>query len=374
MASISNMVYKLLKYVIWQYAKFREKISPGWIARNSSKIKEWELMAYAFTRSKIGLTGGIIVFINTVLAIIGPLIAWEPYWDYKIIEDPNLKYALPCIPPMCNGKPLLGTDDWGRDILAMSLYGFRISYIISVVVVLLGAPIGIILGLIAGYKGGIVDEILMRITDIFLAFPGLVLAIAFASVLPYRIRVFLEEYPAVKTVLSMLFGLREQEYGQLAALISIWFAMVIVWWPGYARIIRGSVLSVREMPFIEAAKLSGLSTWKILFKHILPNVISPVIVMMTFDLATATLFAASLSFLGLGPQEPVPELGFMISKAGWFFPERSWHVVLFLGIVLLIIALGWNLLGDALRDILDPRTRRAIEFREGKERGGAKRK
>jgi len=236
------------------------------------------------------------------------------------------------------------------------------------VVVVLGAPLGIILGLIAGYKGGVVDEAIMRITDIFLAFPGLVLAIAFASVLPQRIRGALESNSILRAFFAGLFGLREAEYAQIAALLSIWLAMVLVWWPGYARIVRGSVLSIREMPFIEAAKLSGLSTWSILFRHVLPNVISPVLVMMTFDIATATLFAASLSFLGLGPQEPVPELGFLISKAGYYFPERSSHVVAFLGIILLVMALGWNLLGDALRDILDPRTRRAIEYRMEKEK------
>lgn len=359
-------MYKALKSVIWLYAKLREKLSPGWIQKNSSKIREWELMAYAYSKSPIGVIGGVIVLIVFVLAIIGPFIAWEPYWEYKIVYDESLRYNPPCIPPWCTNKPVLGTDEWGRDVAAMSLYGFRISFVISIVVVLLGAPLGIVLGLIAGYKGGIVDEIIMRVTDIFLAFPGLVLAIAFASVLPQRIRGFLEENAVARSALSAIFGLREREYGQLAALVSIWFAMVMVWWPGYARVIRGSVLSVRELPFIEAAKLSGLSTWSILFKHILPNVLSPVIVMMTFDIATATLFAASLSFLGLGPQEPVPELGFLISKAGQFFPERSTHVVIYLGLVLLIMALGWNLLGDALRDILDPRTRRAIEYREEK--------
>ncbi|MGC8983144.1 MAG: ABC transporter permease [Desulfurococcaceae archaeon] len=370
---MANIVYKGLKTVIWAYAKLREKLSPGWIQRNSSRIREWELMAYAFSKSKIGVLGGIIVFINVVLAIVGPMVAWEPYWEYKTTQDLSLWYHPPCMPPDCSGKPLLGTDEWGRDILAMSLYGFRISLVISVVVVLLGAPIGILLGLISGYKGGIVDEAIMRLTDIFMAFPGLVLAIAFASVLPQRIRGALEVNPLMRSFFSALFGLREQEYGQLAALLSIWIAMVIVWWPGYTRIVRGSVLSIREMPFIEAAKLAGLSTWKILVKHILPNVLSPVIVIMTFDLATATLFAASLSFLGLGPQDPVPELGFMISKAGAYFPERSWHVVIYLGTVLLIIALGWNLLGDALRDVLDPRTRRALEFREEEEKKGEKR-
>lgn len=361
-----NPVYKLLRKLIWNYVKLRERLTPGWTQKNASRIKEWELMAYAFSKSKIGVLGASIVFINLLLAVVGPFLAWEPYWEYKTIQDPSLKYLPPCLPPTCSGTPLLGTDEWGRDLLAMSMYGFRISFVISIVVVILGAPIGVLLGLVSGYKGGIVDEAIMRLTDIFLAFPGLILAIAFASVLPQRIRVLLEANPLLRAFVAALFGLRETEYGHLAALLSIWFAMVIVWWPGYARIVRGSVLSVREMPFIEASKLAGLPTLGILFKHVLPNVLSPVIVMMTFDMATATLFAASLSFLGLGPQDPVPELGFMISKAGQYFPERSWHVVIFLGTLLLLIALGWNLLGDAVRDILDPRTRRALEFREEK--------
>ena len=364
-----EMLYKALKRAIWLYASFRERLSPGWITKNSSRIKEWELMAYAYSKSPIGVVGGAIVFIMFILAVIGPFIAWEPYWEYKIVTlGEEYRYRAPCLPPGCSGEPILGTDEWGRDLLAMSLYGIRISFVISIVVVLLGAPLGIILGLLAGYKGGVVDEVIMRVTDVFLAFPGLVLAIAFASVLPQRIRGFLESNSIARAFFAALFGLRETEYGQIAALLSIWFAMVLVWWPGYTRVVRGSVLSVREMPFIEAAKLAGLSTWRILIKHILPNVISPVIVMMTFDIATATLFAAALSFLGLGPHEPVPELGFLISKAGQFFPERSAHVVLYLGALLLIMALGWNLLGDALRDILDPRTRRAIEYRLEKEK------
>jgi len=358
-----NVVYKVLVKFIDFYVMIRNKISSDWASKNSSKIREWKLMAYAFSKSKIGVLGGFIVFTVTLLAIIGPSVAWEPYWVYKSVENPELWLHPPCIPPACNGKPLFGTDEWGRDIIALSLYGFRISYVISIFVVLLGAPLGILLGLIAGYKGGIVDEIIMRLTDIFIAFPGLILSIAFASVLPPRIRGVLEANVLLRNGLSFVFGLRPEEYGQLSALLSVWIAMVIVWWPGYARIVRGSVLSVREQPFVEAAKLVGLSTRKIVLKHILPNVLSPVIVMMTFDLATAALFAAALSFLGLGPQEPVPELGFLISKAGNYFPERSWHVVVYLGFVLLTIALGWNLLGDALRDILDPRTRRAIEFK-----------
>ena len=360
-----KIVYNALVKVIDFYVMIRDKISPEWSTKNSSRVKEWKLMAYAFSRSKIGVLGGLIVFVVTLLAIIGPLLAWEPYWEYRVVENPELWYHPPCIPPWCSGYPLLGTDEWGRDIISLSLYGFRISLVISLFVVFLGAPLGILLGLIAGYKGGLVDEALMRLTDIFIAFPGLILAIAFASVFPQRIRTFLEVNTSLRDFLSFIFGLRPGEYAQLAALLSVWIAMVIVWWPGYARIVRGSTLSVREQPFIEAAKLIGLSTRKILIKHILPNVLSPILVMMTFDLATATLFAAALSFLGLGPQEPVPELGYLISKAGGFFPERTTHIVLYFGAILLIIALGWNLLGDALRDVLDPRTRRSIEFREG---------
>jgi len=358
-----DAVYNLLSKSIDLYVALRDKIDPQWSMRNASRIEEWRLMAYAFSRSYIGILGGLIVFVTIVTAVIGPIIAPQPYWVYPVIENESLRYLPPCIPPICSGGPLLGTDEWGRDLLSMILYGVRISFVISVVIVLLGVPIGILLGLVAGYRGGLVDESIMRLTDMFLAFPGLILAIAFASVMPQRIRDILEASPPLRDFLSAIFGLRPQEYGQLAALISVWVAMVIVWWPGYARIVRGTVLSVREQPFVEAAKLLGLSTSKILYRHILPNIISPIIVMMTFDLATATLAAAALSFLGLGPQEPVPELGYLISKAGQFFPEKSLHVVAIVGSILLIIALGWNLLGDALRDVLDPKTRRSLEFR-----------
>ncbi len=359
---MSESVYNLLSKIIDLYAKSREKVKYGWIQKNISKINEWKLMAYAYSRSYIGLVGGFLVLITVLLAILGPYVSWEEYWDYRAVLEPDLYLRPPCL-SFTGNCPLLGTDEWGRDILAMILYGMRISFVISLLVVVLGVPLGIILGLMAGYKGGIIDEILMRITDMFIAFPGLILSIAFATVLPERIRGLLDTHPALRDFLLGLFALRPQEYSQLAALLSVFSALIIVWWPGYARIVRGSVLSVKEQTFIEAARSLGLSTWRILLKHLLPNIISPILVMATFDLATATLLAASLSFLGLGPQDPVPELGFMISKAGLYFPERSWWIVIADGTVLLLIALGWNLLGDALRDVFDPRTRRAIEVK-----------
>lgn len=359
---MSETAYNVLSGLIERYARLRERIKEGWYQRNISRVNEWKLMAYAFSRSYIGLVGGILVFLIVLLAIIGPYISWEKYWEYRSVLEPERWLRPPCLAFNCN-FPILGTDEWGRDVLAMIFYGMRISFIISLLVVALGVPLGIVLGLLAGYKGGMIDEILMRFTDMFIAFPGLILAIAFATVLPQRIRGLLDTYPILKDSLLGLFALRPQEYGQLSSLLSVFLALIMVWWPSYARIVRGSVLSVKEQTFIEAARSLGLSTWRILIKHIFPNIISPILVMATFDLATATLLAAALSFLGLGPQDPVPELGFMISKAGLYFPERSWWIVVVDGTALLIIALGWNLLGDALRDIFDPRTRRAIEVR-----------
>jgi len=362
-----ELIYNILCLLIDLQVKIIDRIRPGWVLRNSSRINEWKLMAYAYSKSPVGVTGGFLVLILIIMAIIGPVISWEHYGDYPIAYNPELRLQPPTIPPWGDPTksemPLLGTDDWGRDVLAMTLYGIRISFVISILIVSLGVPLGIILGLIAGYKGGTVDEIVMRFTDMFMAFPGLILAIAFATVLPQRIRVLLESYPAIRDVLLYIFALTPQDVGQLSALLSVMFALVLVWWPGYARIVRGTVLSVKEQAFIEAARALGLSTRRILLKHLLPNIMSPILVFSTFDLATAALLAAALSFLGLGPQDPIPELGFMISKAGQFFPERSWWMVMVYGITLLLIAFGWNLLGDSLRDVLDPKTRRAIEVR-----------
>jgi len=368
-----ELVYKALEALINAYVKVIDRLKPGWALRNSSKISEWKLMAYAYSRSPVGLVGGFLVALFTVLAVVGPAISWQHYGEYPVVYDPGLRLKPPTLwgnPNEMGKAPLMGTDDWGRDILAMTLYGIRISFVISLLIVVLGVPLGVLLGLVAGYKGGAIDEAIMRFTDMFMAFPGLVLAIAFATVLPQRIRGFLETYPLIRDALLYVFALTPREVGQLASLLSVVTALVLIWWPGYARIVRGMVLSVREQAFIEVARALGLSTTRILTRHILPNVISPILVMSTFDLATAALLAAALSFLGLGPQDPVPELGFMISKAGQFFPERSWWIVAVYGTVLLLIALGWNLLGDSLRDVLDPKTRRAIEVRSKRGRRG----
>jgi len=328
-----NPIYFVLTSFIELYVFIRSKINEEWPLKNSSKISEWKLMAFAFSQSKIGVFGGLLVTLFVILAIIGPLLAYAKYDYFPVVDNPDYK-LLPPNSELEGKRFILGTDWMGRDILNMIFYGIRISVVISFIVIILGVPLGIILGLLSGYLKGHFDEFIMRLTDIFLAFPGLILAIAFASVLPSRIYEFLESNPYIRDFWLWIFALEPEHSPHLAAIFSLMIALALVWWPGYARIVRASTLSISEQVFIEAAKSLGLSKTKILFKHILPNIIAPVLVLITFDLGTVPLLAAALSFLGLGPTEPVPELGRLISYSGSYFPERSWWIVISVGTVL----------------------------------------
>ncbi|MGC9095662.1 MAG: ABC transporter permease [Infirmifilum sp.] len=360
-----NIFYRLGSWIVDKYAELRDKLEPGWLAKNKSKLVETKLSIYVFTSSKIGLTGLILVMVTLFLAIFGPFIAWEPYNVYPILLRPDLAGKLPHPPcwSNCEGLPWAGTDHYGRDILSLVIRGFRISLVMSIIIVFTSAIIGILLGLLSGYSGGIVDEVIMRFTDMMLAFPGLILAIAFSLTLRLSLRDFMMSNPSFTQIVASIFALDPTDAPNLANLLSVFLALILVWWPPYARVVRGSVLTIKEQGFIEAAKALGLSTRKILFRHLLPNIMSPLLVMITFDFATATLSSAALSFLGLGPQPPVPDLGLIISQAGQYFPERSWWIVVEAGTALLLISLGWNLVGDALRDVFDPKTRRSIELK-----------
>ena len=218
------------------------------------------------------------------------------------------------------------------------------------------------MGLIAGYKGGVVDEVIMRIVDVFLAFPGLVLAIALSAVLPERVQAFLEANPAVTSIALDLFAVKEQHVGPLARLLTVVIALWIVWWPGYARLVRGMVLSARENTYVEAAKALGIPTGRILRAHILPNILGPLLVYLTLDFGAVILVAAGLSFLGLGAVPPLADWGRIIYDGSQYFPNALWLIV-FPGLSIMLTVLGFNLLGDAMRDILDPKTRRRIEFK-----------
>ncbi len=352
-------------------AKLIDRVRPGWYERNRSKVSEWKLMAYALNRSPPGVIGLILVLAFIFVGIFGPIIAPFSYRYFAIYDAPGSDLAQPgTVVVTKDNRTLyfpLGTDHFGRDLLSLLLQGARTSLVISIITIALGVPFGIILGLVAGYYGGKVDELIMRITDIFLAFPALILAIAFAAVLPERIHEVLQSNAWLRDFFLWLFALDQKDAGILSRPLAVILALIIVWWPGYARIVRGSTLSARENLYVEAARAVGLSNRTIMFKHILPNIIGPVLVYITLDFGGIVLMEAGLSFLGLGAVPPIADWGRIVYDGSQYFP-RAWWLIFIPGLVVILSALGWNLLGDALRDILDPKTRRSIEFKLKKRR------
>ncbi len=367
---------RLVDKILDGIASAVDKVKPGWRKRNESKITEWKLMFYVLNRSPTGLAGLIIIIGFIIVAILGPFLAPFSYEQQLIYCDPHAELAPPGtiihIPnnPMCKAlglKPgtfilLLGSDDLGRDLFSRILYGARTSFIVSMLVMLVGPWIGVLLGFIAGYYGGAIDEVIMRITDIFLVFPGLILAMALSAVLPSRISSFLTHHNVIASILLALFAVKPKHLPALTYLVSVIIALWIVWWPGYARLVRGMVLSAKENTYVEAARALGLSPLAIMFKHILPNIMGPLIALLTMDIGGVILTEAALSFLGLGAVPPLADWGRIIYDGAEFFPN-AWWLVFFPGLAIFIVVLGFNMFGDTLRDMLDPRTRRSIEFK-----------
>ncbi|MFB7138576.1 ABC transporter permease [Gottfriedia sp. NPDC056225] len=284
--------------------------------RKSQKLKRWKVFYRKFKKNKLALVGGYIVLFYILVAIFAPLIS--PKDPFAI----DLMHKLQT-PSMENW---MGTDDKGRDILSRIIYGSRLSISVGFVSVLFGAVFGITLGLIAGYYGKWMDTIIMRVVDVLLAFPGILLALAIISALG-------------------------------PSLINVMVAVGIFSVPMFARIVRGSTLSVRKLEYIDAIRALGATDATIIFKHILPNILSPIIVQATLKLATAILSAAGLSYLGLGAQPPSPEWGAMLSS-GRDYLFTAPHIALFPGIAISTLVLGFNIFGDGLRDALDPRMKK----------------
>lgn len=267
-------------------------------------------------RDPLSLTSTIIIVLFVVIAIFAYQIAPYPLEGAgKTNADNSL------LTPFSDH--LLGTDKLGRDLLSRIIIGARPALIVPMGVVFFAILIGTPLGALAGYKGGWIDEVIMRITDLFLAFPSLLLAMAITSALGR--------------------GLDK------AAI-----ALVVSWWPWYTRIARGVAVSLRERYFVEAAQAVGVSDAVIIFRHILPNTISPILIQATVDLGTVILAMGGLAFLGLGTQPPSPDWGLMVSE-GRELILNQWWVATFAGLAIFIVVLAFNLLGDTLRDIFDPR-------------------
>jgi len=270
-------------------------------------------------RNALTVIGLIVLACFVLAALLAPTLS--PYDPLSTALAENLR-------PPSAGHPL-GTDQLGRDLLSRILHGARLSLTVGLVVVSLAGVAGIVTGLAAGFWGGLLDDVLMRLTDVFLAFPSLILAMAIAAALG-------------------------------PSLFNVMVAIAAVTWPIYARLTRGQVLALRERPFIEAARAIGVPNSRLLGRHLLPNVISPLLVQASFDLGSAILAAAGLSFIGFGAQPPTPEWGVMISE-GRNYIATQWWLSTFPALAILLVVTGFNLLGDGLRDLLDPRTRRGWE-------------
>lgn len=296
-------------------ASFRELQA----AARSARQENLRRSLYRFRSNALSMIGLAILLFIVFIAIAAPLLVPFP-------EDAGgaTHFQDRLLPP--GPEHPFGTDKVGRDVFSRVLMGTGLALQVGVVIIVLATTIGVTVGAVAAYFGGYVDDLLMRITDIFLTVPALVLAIAFSAALG-------------KGIVNAMLGI------------------ALVWWPGFARLTRSLVLSLREEAFVEAAHGIGAGHARILFRHILPNAVSPIIIKMTTDFGFAVLTAAALGFIGIGAQPPTPEWGAMIEDGRHYFPGE-WWVATFPGMAIWLLVFSWNLLGDGLRDVLDPRARR----------------
>lgn len=295
---------------------------PEDLLRSSGSV--WRIALRRFFRRKIGVTGLVLVTFMILLALFAPLIApYSPYQDF--IGDPEaVRWAAPCVNWLgCEGQQhLMGLDGNVRDLYSRILHGARVSLPLGFTTVAIAILVGAIIGSIAGYVGGWIDNVLMRIMDVVLGFPALILAIAIVFVLG----------PGIRNTL---------------------LAIAIVTLPQYARVMRASVLSVKEVDYVAASQALGASPMRILTTRVFPNALTPLVVLGTLGIAGAILEAAALGFLGLGAQPPTPEWGRMLAdETARVFTAP--HLMIFPGLAIMITVLGFNMLGDGLRDALDP--------------------
>lgn len=288
--------------------------------KSSSAVKQISPRTEAFKtftkrlmKNKAAVVGGLVILLVILVGIIGPFI---------LKTDPTTQNILNKLQPPSK-EHWFGTDNFGRDIFTRIIYGTKLTLTVGFLSVLIGGVLGVVLGIVAGYYGGLIDTLTMRIMDILLAFPGILLALAIVSVLG-------------------------------GSLINVIIAVGIFSVPAFARIVRGSTLQVKKLEYIDAVRALGASDGRIIFRHILPNILSPIIVQATMRIATAILTASGLAFLGLGAQPPAAEWGAMLSDGRSYMHNAS-HMVMFPGMMIVIVVLAFNIFGDGLRDALDPK-------------------
>jgi peptide/nickel transport system permease protein len=284
--------------------------SQVWTKRRENVRRSW----YKFSRNRLSIVGLSTVLLVTFLAIFAPVVAPYPEHASAFVDFANASRA-PCL------TYPFGTDVVGRDIMSRIFFGFRFSLTMGVVVLALVVPPGVILGLVAGYyQGTWLDTVIMRTTDIFLAVPPLVLALAICSVLTPN-------------------------------LFNAMLAVSLMWWPWYCRLVYGLASTLRHEFFVASAETIGASKFHILFREILPNCISPIFTKMSLDMGWVILIGSALSFVGLGVQPPRPGLGTMVADGSKYLPDQ-WWIAVFPALAIVLVVLGFNLLGDGLRDML----------------------
>ncbi|MGQ0562005.1 MAG: oligopeptide ABC transporter permease [Gemmatimonadota bacterium] len=305
----------VLLAAVWGYALYDVTLAPA--QREERGDSQWRIATRHFKKSKIALSGLIILVLMYLVALLAPLIApYDPIAQRDIVATSFLAPS---------AQHWLGTDRFGRDVLSRILYGARISLSIGFIATLISITLGTMLGAVAGFFGGKIDALLMRFTDMVLSFPRLVLLIMIVALFS----------PSIAVIIAVL-GLTQ--------------------WPNTTRIVRGDVLSLREREFVQAAHALGMGKARIIFRHLIPNVLAPVIVTATLGIGNTIVLEASLSFLGLGVQPPAPSWGNMVAD-GRDSLLGAWWVATFPGLTIVLAVLAFNLVGDGLRDALDPRLR-----------------
>lgn len=295
----------------------RNPFEEAWSAIWSNAVRLYQILR----RDRLGLIGLVIMLVFVFVALFAPWLAPFP------AQGRGLSNVTEVLQPP-SWKHLLGTDEFGRDLLSRLMFGAGLAFQVGVLTVALAFPIGVVLGVVAGYLRGIAEEVVMRVTDMFLAFPPILLAFVIAATLGR---------------------------GTNAVII----AMAVSFWPWYTRLVHSQVLHVRSQAFVEAAKVLGLPRWRVIFRHLLPNTMTSASIQASMDVGSAILIGAALSWIGLGPQPPTPDWGVMFNTAyltGSFV--TFWWYSTFTGLAIFLVVLAFNLLGDAFRDALDPKLRR----------------